>query len=119
MHEMGLMTEIITLLDQSARQNKIAKITRVNLVVGKMTAALPDALQLAFEALKTEDLFSPQAELEIEERETVAQCLNCGNSFTVPDNYLFICPACQSLKVKITSGRELYIAGYEGEENEI
>lgn len=116
MHEMGLVAEMITLLSQSARENNIAKINRVNLVVGKMTTALPDALKLAFDALKTEDIFSPQAELDIEERETVARCLTCGNSFSVPDNYLFICPNCEGLKVEIISGRELYVASFEGEE---
>lgn len=118
MHEMGLMAEMIGLLSQSAHENHIAKINKVTLVIGKMTTALPDALRLAFDALKTEELFSAQAELDIEERETTAHCLACDHTFAVPDNYLFICPGCQGLKVEIVSGRELYIASFEGEEVE-
>lgn len=118
MHELGLMAEMVEVLGRSARENNILKINKVQIVVGKMTMALPDALRMAFDAYKTEDLFSPSAELDIEERETKAHCHTCGNLFLVPDNYLFICPECQGLKIEIVSGRELYIASFEGEEVE-
>ncbi|MHB1653116.1 MAG: hydrogenase maturation nickel metallochaperone HypA/HybF [Desulfitobacteriaceae bacterium] len=116
MHEMGLMAEMINILARSARENKIHRITKINLVVGKMSQALPDALQMAFEVYKTEEMFSPLAILEIEERETIAHCTTCEESFPVPDNYQFVCPICLGLRVEIISGRELYIANYEGEE---
>ncbi|WP_206812580.1 hydrogenase maturation nickel metallochaperone HypA/HybF [Paradesulfitobacterium ferrireducens] len=116
MHEMSLMAEMIELLGCSARENNIDKIIKVHLVVGKMTMALPDALTMAFDVFKTEDIFAPSAELTIEQRETIAKCRTCGSTFSAPDNYLFICPTCQGLRIEIISGRELYIASFEGEE---
>lgn len=116
MHEMGLMSEMLEVLARSAKENNISQINKVRLIVGKMTMALPEALQMAFEALKPGELFSSSAELEIEVRETKAHCNSCGNEFSVQDNYLFICPSCQGLKVEIISGRELYIESFEGEE---
>ncbi|GAB6175060.1 hydrogenase maturation nickel metallochaperone HypA [Paradesulfitobacterium aromaticivorans] len=116
MHEISLMSEMVTLLAASAQENNIREITRVKLVVGKMTMALPDALRLAFEVFKGEPPLSPQALLEIEERETLGKCQACGHSFSLVDNYLFVCPACESVRIDILSGRELYIDHFEGEE---
>lgn len=116
MHEMSLMAEMVRILANSARENNIREITQVRLVVGKMTMALPDALQLAFEVFKGEPPLSSQALLEIEERETLGECQECGHSFTLTESYLFLCPACRSVRINILSGRELYIGHYEGEE---
>ena len=116
MHEMSLMTEMAELLAKSAKENHIGQITRVKLVVGKMTMALPDALKMAFEVLRAAAPFSPDAVLEIEERETKGLCGDCGASFLVENNYRFVCPFCQGLKIDILSGRELYVEHYEGEE---
>ena len=116
MHEISLMSEMVTLLAASAQENNIREITRVKLVVGKMTMALPDALRLAFEVFKGEPPLSFSAMLEIEERETLGKCQACGHSFILTDNYLFVCPACESVRIDILSGRELFIDHFEGEE---
>lgn len=119
MHEMGLMASMVELLSESARHNQIEKINRVKLVVGKMSMALPDALQLAFDVYKANDLFRSDAVLEIEERETRGKCRSCGRCFPVPDNVLFVCPDCRGLDVEVISGRELYIDHYEGEDGNV
>ena len=116
MHEVSLMSEILDILAQSAAQNNLQGISKVKLVVGSMTMAMPDALQFAFTSLKTEPLFHTDALLEIEEKPTCSHCLSCGHTFTVKDNFHFVCPACGALTVEIISGRELYIAHYEAEE---
>ncbi|CAA7601646.1 Hydrogenase nickel incorporation protein HypA/HybF [Acididesulfobacillus acetoxydans] len=116
MHEMGLMAEMVDLLAESAKEHQVRRIDKVKLIVGKMTNALPDALQMAFDVYKEQELFSPSAVLEIEERETIGHCAECGTTFPVRDNALFICPSCQGLRIDIVSGRELYIENYEGEE---
>lgn len=116
MHEMSLMAEMVRVLAESARENKIHEITRVKLVVGQMTMALPDALRLAFEVFRGEPPLSPKANLTIEEREIRGECQTCGHSFVLSDHYLFVCPMCTSVRINILSGRELYIDHYEGEE---
>lgn len=116
MHEMGLMAEMVNLLAESAKEHQVGRINKVKLIVGKMTNALPDALLLAFDVYKEQELFSPSAILDIEEKETIGHCGSCGETFPVSDNFLFICPACHGLRIEIVSGRELYIENYEGEE---
>lgn len=116
MHEVGLMAEMLDVLAKSAAENRLQKISKIKLVIGKMTMALPSALEFAFASLKTEPLFTSDACLEIEERPTIGHCRSCGHTFTVEDNYRFVCPACGELTIEIVSGRELYIEHYQAEE---
>lgn len=116
MHEMALMTEMVNLLVTSAEENGIREITQVKLVVGKMSMANPGALELAFEVLKSEELFSRNVVLEIVEREILIRCGDCGQSFHSDVDYQFICPFCQSLRTEVLTGRELYVEHYHGEE---
>lgn len=114
MHEASLITGMMDLLRESARQNNINKINKVKLVVGKFTMALPDSLQFAFKALGQEELFK-DAELEIEEQDIVCQCNSCGHQFPVRNGYVFMCPVCSGNQVDIISGRDLFVEYYEGD----
>lgn len=113
MHEVGLMQEVIEVLRRSVQENGVEKVSRVRLVVGQMTAALPQALSFAFEVLAAEEPWLAGAQLEIEERELKAKCLSCGGEYAAPD-YRFVCPHCSSRESEIVSGRELYVDFYEG-----
>lgn len=113
MHEMSLMDGVVKALRKSAQENSISKINRVKLVVGKMTAALPSALEFAFEILSRGTLMEG-AELEIEEQEIVGKCAACAKEFKCGP-YVFVCPDCGHTRVEIISGRDLYIDYYEGD----
>ncbi|HAA89870.1 MAG TPA: hydrogenase maturation nickel metallochaperone HypA [Peptococcaceae bacterium] len=113
MHELSLMESITKTLRASAAENGITKITRIRLVVGKLTMALPEALQYAFEVFKSEELFQ-DAVLEIAEEPVRGECQKCHHRFEINDGE-FSCPACGSLRVKLVGGRELYIDFYEGD----
>jgi hydrogenase nickel incorporation protein HypA/HybF len=115
-HEMALMEGVAKVVQDKAREYDINSISKVKLVVGKLTNALPEALQLAFSALKeTEKIYNPQAVLEIEERMTVGKCGDCRQECEITEGYDFSCPGCSSLNLTILSGRELYVAYFEGE----
>lgn len=49
-----------------------ARVERIKLVVGKLSMALPDSLQFAFEAIKAGEELFRQADLEIEEKKSYA-----------------------------------------------
>lgn len=115
MHELSLMTGIMDTVKQSAAQNNIMRVEKIKLVIGKLSMALPDSLQFAFDALKQDEKLFKEAVLEIEEKEISCLCSNCKQSFMVDKTYHFICPECASNKVEIVGGRELYIDFFEGE----
>ncbi|MEQ8175374.1 MAG: hydrogenase maturation nickel metallochaperone HypA [Syntrophomonadaceae bacterium] len=114
MHELSLMTSVIETVRQGALDNNIARVKKVKLVIGKLSQALPDSLQFAFSVLSADEMFC-DAVLEIEEKEIACLCPDCQTQFTVQDEYSFICPNCQGLKVDIISGRELFIDYFEGD----
>lgn len=114
MHELSLMDGVVRQLKSSASQNNISKIIKVVLVVGKLTMAQPDALQFAFEVFKKEEPLLEGGVLEIREEPVRGECQDCRSRFEIA-NYEFICPECNSPRVKIAGGRELYIDYYEGD----
>ena len=114
MHEVALMEQAIAILRSSVLANDIRQITKVKMVVGQMTAAQPDALMFAFEVFSLQEEWLQGAQLEIEDKETTATCLNCGDVYAVKD-FRFVCPACSSTAHRMESGRELYIDYYEGD----
>jgi hydrogenase nickel incorporation protein HypA/HybF len=114
MHELSLMTSVLETVRQGAPDNDIKQVKKVKLVIGKLSQALPDSLQFAFGVLSQDEMFRG-AVLEIEEKDIICLCPDCQNQFAVQDDYSFICPNCQGLKVEIISGRELYIDYFEGD----
>jgi hydrogenase nickel incorporation protein HypA/HybF len=116
MHETALIAEVLKTVQQSALENNLPKVTNIKLAIGKLSMALPEALIFAFQVLK-KGTVCEDAELEIEPKEIVLQCLDCTREFR-PQDYHFSCPFCTSSQIKIIQGRELHILSFEGEENE-
>ena len=116
MHEMSLIEGITKVVAEKAAEKEIKNITKIKLVVGKLTNAFPEALQMAFKVLKAEErIFDTKAELEIEEKIIQGKCNDCSKEFEIYNNYSFLCAECGSLNVSIVSGRELYVDYFEGE----
>lgn len=114
MHELTIMNSILDMVRESARYNSITKISKLKLIIGRLTMIMPDSLHFCFEALRQESLFE-SATLEIEEVPAVIQCQACARESVQPDIYYFSCPACGSNQVEILKGRELYLDYYEGD----
>ncbi|NPV92621.1 MAG: hydrogenase maturation nickel metallochaperone HypA [Firmicutes bacterium] len=114
MHEIGLIQEVIGLVRASALENGLNRVTRIKLVVGKMTAAKPESLEFAFGALSMSEPWLQGAVLEIEERELVVVCSGCGERQEV-HAHRFRCRSCGGQDLIIAEGRELRVESFEGE----
>jgi hydrogenase nickel incorporation protein HypA/HybF len=73
-HELGLALEVIDSVQARVRG---ARVKRVVLEVGALTAVLPDALRFCFD-LSTEGTSMKGAALDIIERPGLARCRDCG-----------------------------------------
>lgn len=117
MHEMGIAMEIVEIVKSSIPDDmKDAKVEKVNLKVGKLSAIVVDSLEFCFN-LVVKDSPLEGVELAIEEVPVVARCKDCRHQWTV-DNPVFTCEKCQSGAIDILSGRELDISSIEIEEKE-
>lgn len=117
MHELSLMEGVLDTVRSSASENGIIRVNYVKLVIGKLSMALPDSLNFAFQALKQQDKLFEDAVLEIEEKEIIGRCGECREEFEIDNHYWFICPQCKGRNVEIIGGRELFIDYFEGDEN--
>lgn len=114
MHEFALMQSLFHIIEEQAKAHGLVRVTKVKLVVGKMTMALPAALQMAFQALQRGTL-AEGAELEIEEREVRFFCPACEQEFC-PELPYAACPHCGQAAPRLVQGRELYLDYLEGDD---
>jgi hydrogenase nickel incorporation protein HypA/HybF len=112
MHEMGIALEIIRIASASIPADmKDARVQRVNLKVGKLSAVVPESLTFCFEVARRETPLEG-AHLVIEEIPVEGRCKACGHQWRV-DTPSFVCPHCDSGEIEMLSGRELDIVSIE------
>lgn len=115
MHEMSLMGDILQLVQEDAAKRGIDKIAKVELVVGEIANAMPDALRMAFDIFRDQnlDLFTDAAQLIIHIEEAKAKCMICGLEYH-PDQKIALCPNCQFPSGKVMAGETFQVLSYEG-----
>lgn len=112
MHELGIMTGVMSSVKDAAQNAGALRVTKVTLVVGEMTEAIEDALVFAFEALQEGDSLMEGAELAITMVKPKSRCLECGAEFE-HDRFHMFCPECDGFATELIAGRELQIDSIE------
>jgi hydrogenase nickel incorporation protein HypA/HybF len=107
MHELGITHEIVEIACGHARG---AKVKRIVLQIGKLSAVLPDAVRFCFD-LCVEGTAAEGAELEIVEPAGLARCRSCDAEVTL--NRPFGQCDCGSTDLEWLSGEELKIQALE------
>jgi len=107
MHELAITQSVV---DAVIAHTDGARVSTVNLRIGRLSGVVPDAMRFCFE-LVTEGTPLAGASLVIEEPGGEAHCRACGVDFAV-DDLLLLC-ACGSADVEVVSGRELTVASVE------
>jgi hydrogenase nickel incorporation protein HypA/HybF len=107
MHELGITQEIIEIVSEFS---KGAKVTRVVLEIGKLSAILPDAVRFCFD-LCSEGTVAEGARLEILEIPRQARCRECGALMTL-DRPFGRC-GCGNSDLEWLAGEELRIKEME------
>lgn len=115
MHEMSLMGDILQLVQEDAIEKRINNISKVELIVGEISNAMPDALRMAFDIFRDQNLhlFHKEAQLIIQLEEAKAECVICGVQYR-PTQKIALCPNCQIPSGKILTGETFQVLSYEG-----
>lgn len=111
MHELGIMTSVMEVVDSTAKANNATKVLEVSLAVGEMTEAIEDALRFAFDVLK-EGTLSEEAELKIRMIKPESLCPECGEIFE-HDRFHRGCPKCGNMLTQLLKGKEMQIDSIE------
>lgn len=107
MHELGIAVQVVDVVTERAAG---ARILRVQLAVGALTAVLPDALEFCFDVV-TRGTQAEGASLEIVARPARAECRTCDATVLL-DKPFGRC-ACGSSDLRWLSGEELEIVEME------
>ena len=116
MHEVSLVQALIEQVEKEVQQaGYTGRVVRVDLVVGRLSGAHPDALRFAFELLAPETVVAG-AQLEIAEIRADCCCQACHARVPI-DDLLCACPHCGSPQITIEGGRELLLQSIELDES--
>jgi len=116
MHEMSITISLVELINEHLKGCPEARVTKVNLKVGRLTAVEPDALTFCFQVL-TEGTPIEGADLQIELVPVRVRCLQCQHCFEV-EGFYFQCPRCSGIELETIAGNELNLMSLEIEEDE-
>lgn len=105
--EFGIAHQVIEICEAASGG---ARITRIVLEIGKLSAVLPDAVRFCFDAA-TEATVAEGAVLEIIEVPGLGRCEDCGRETT--QNRPFGCCACGGRSFEWLAGDELRIKALE------
>jgi len=114
MHEFGIAQSLLEIVEQEALPYRGSRVTRVKLLIGKLSGVIPDALRFAFEVISMGGI-AEGASLVIEEVPLRIQCNQCRRVSIMDDPFL-ICPHCEGTDVEMIAGRELEIKDMEIED---
>jgi hydrogenase nickel incorporation protein HypA/HybF len=115
-HELAVAQSLLEIVEREAQPYEGARVIRILLRIGRMSAVVPDALRFAFDAI-TRGGMAEGAALEIEEVPLSIRCRRCEEVFIVEDPFM-ICPQCEAVDVEMVSGRELEIRSMEIEDGD-
>ena len=111
MHEVSIMQSTLQLAEEHARKAGGTAITRICLRVGLVSGVVPEALEFAFDVLKTGTM-AEGASLEIERIPGEFRCPACGTQVRL-DEVRFDCPACNGMLTLANGGADLELSHLE------
>ena len=107
MHEIYLVKNIIQILEEEFSSGDLDQLRAIDLKVGELSNAEPQLMQNAFKALTETSKKYQSVKLNIEMIPISIYCQDC-NSYTIIDNYRFIC-TCGRSNNNVVQGMELTI----------
>jgi len=107
MHEMAIASALVDQVLRVAREHQAERVREVVVVCGVVHQVVPEALELAFEAV-TAGTTAEGATLRIEMQGVVARCRECGLQYeaTVDD---FGCPTCMAADPELLRGQDIIL----------
>ena len=107
MHELGIVYEVINIVDRFVKENKLTKVQKIVLEVGQLSQAIPRFLEECYPAAVNETAYE-DTKLEINVLPANAKCRVCHEVYNVIDHRK-ICPRCYREEYELISGQEFNI----------
>jgi len=107
MHELGIVYEVIKVVDHFARENALVKVDRIVLEIGQLSQAIPRFIEECYPAAVSETPYE-ETKLVIITLPAEGKCRNCGEVYNVI-THRRTCPVCQGQDYELLTGQEFNI----------
>ena len=107
MHELGIVAEIVRIVENIAQKQSLTKIETLVLQIGELSSVVPYYVEQCYPAASYGTMLE-HTRLEIEILPGNGRCGECGKVYNVLEHRR-TCPACKSNHVELLSGREFMI----------
>ena len=107
MHELGIVYEVVKVVDHFAKDNELQKVEKIVLEIGQLSQAIPRFIEECYPAAVDGTPYE-DTKLEIEVLEAIAKCKNCKEEYNVIEHRK-VCPKCNEEDYILISGQEFNI----------
>ena len=116
MHELAVTQGILDIAVAEAEKLGMNRVTRISIKAGALSGMVPECIQEYYDIV-SEGTVAEGALLEFDIVPATIHCETCGAD-SVIDRFRLRCPECNNNRVRLTSGRELYIDSMEVEDGD-
>lgn len=107
MHELGIVYEIIKVVDGFVKENNLTKVEKIVLEIGQLSQAIPRFIESCYPAAVSETAYE-DTKLEIISLPANGICRACSEVYNIIENRK-VCPKCNSEDFSLISGQEFKI----------
>lgn len=107
MHELGIVYEVIKVVDNFVIENQLTKVEKIVLEIGQLSQAIPRFIEECYPAAVSETPYEATI-LEIITIPAQGTCNACQETYNIVDHRK-ICPKCQASDFTLISGQEFSI----------
>lgn len=107
MHELGIVYEVVRIVDDFVKENDLKEVEKIVLEVGQLSQAIPRFLEECFPAAVCDTPYE-KTRLEIEVIKAQGKCKICNTIYNIVDHRR-VCPCCQNTDYFVISGQEFNI----------
>jgi hydrogenase nickel incorporation protein HypA/HybF len=106
-HELGIILEVVKVVEQVAAENDVGKIESLTLEIGELSSVIPGYVEAVYPAA-TEGTILEGSVLKVEILPADARCGDCGEIFNALAHKA-VCPACGGKDLQLLGGKEFHI----------
>lgn len=107
MHELGIVYEVIKIVDNFVLENNIKKVEKIVLEIGQLSQAIPRFIEECYPAAVDETAYE-DTKLEIITLPANAKCKVCKEIYNIIEHRK-VCPNCNAQDFELISGEEFNI----------
>lgn len=111
-HEVSLVSAIVDQVSEAARKQSFKRVKKICLAIGAASGVDPDSIEFCFNEVARGSVLEG-SRLEITKNPLQIICNSCGAKSESEELIALQCPKCDSLDVKVLSGKEFLILDLE------